>query len=121
MGKSADSNPRIFGEELLRKQFGQMRKENPGRDDAIMMTKKASMPPSEAAKVLHLSEASEAEINKRFELLMTANGSAGASQYLHDKIVHAKDVALSHMKKGTLKRHIKVKKDDAPRPTDTEL
>lgn len=117
-GKAADGKPRMFGEELLRKKLGDMRKARTNADP-VSSSKKSSMHPSEAVKVLHLSEATEAEIKARYDKLMAANGEAGSSQYLHDKIIHARDVATDHLNRGTLKKHIKIKKDDI-RPTDVE-
>lgn len=107
----------MFGEELLRRKFGEMRKDAPMEK---VKSKKASMHPAEAVKVLHLSEATQAEIDTRYERLMSANGGTGSSQYLHDKIVHARDVANEQLSRGTLKKHIKIKKEDL-KPTDVDL
>jgi len=104
--------------ETMRNWFRQIRREMPAEAEAPPGTdpNKRAMHPSEAVKVLHLSAATKEDIEKRFELLMAANGDKGASQYLHDKIAHARDVAMDQLNKGTLKRHFKVKKDDNPPP-----
>jgi translation elongation factor EF-Ts len=92
--------------------------ESPLQEEA----RRKAMPAAEAVKVLHLSEASQAEIEKRYNILVTANGDSGNSQYVHDKIVHARDVALDHLTRGTLKKHIKVKREDPiTEPPKSEL
>lgn len=112
-GKEGDAGIGQGHGEQVREWFRQRRKDMPA-DFTPADPKKRSMPPSEAIKVLHLSAATKEDIEKRFELLMAANGDKGASQYLYDKISHAREVALEQLNKGTLKRHFKVKKDDAP-------
>lgn len=119
-GREGDFGGNFASSEAARKAFQEQRKQGPIVDTSAM-SKKAAMPPAEAVKVLHLSEASKEEIDKRFEVLMAANGEKGASQYLHDKITHARDVAIENFNRGTLKKHIKIKKEDAsPKPTDVE-
>lgn len=123
--KDADGAPWNEAGERIRQQYQEARKAaplNPNVEE-LLNSKSRRMSPAEAIKVLHLGEATEKDIEKRFAILMEANGEAGASQYVHDKITHAKEVALEHLARGTLKRHFKAKPrtDTTPPPTDTPL
>ena len=124
-GRKGDGQTPTSEGEALREKLGEMRKNRPNPEEQALAeaARKKAMPASEAVKVLHLAEATQAEIEKRFEYLFAANGEKGASQYVHDKIVHARDVAMDHLARGTLKKHIKIKRDDAPitEPPKSEL
>lgn len=121
-GKEADTAKTGPNDFEMRQAFAKHRKETPVSEEPAAATEvggppRRQMPPAEAVKVLHLSDASKEEIEKRYQLLLKANGDAGSSQYLMDKITHARDVALSHSQRGTLAKHLKIKKEE--KPTDT--
>lgn len=125
-GKPADGfNPNPSGEHEIREDFANYRKQNPeeytedaGAKPVEIDHIKNKMSGTEAAKVLHLSEPTLEEITKRYSALLAANGEKGSSQYLMDKITHARDVSTWLFHRGSLEKYIKVKKPDE-RPTDT--